>query len=672
MKASLVSATSLIALLVFEGEPARAGVTLSSTAVQNYGDVLVTQPSTAFTDTATETGGGPADTVTWATATSPFSGGGQSSKGASGTTVTSSFTFTPTATGTTTQTVKVSSNGTGAGTATLTLTGTGVAPVQSISVTNSNGAGGGVTGTGNLGAVLVTPAKTYSASAIITVTNIGNGDLASGGGSNTLNNLNGTIGSSGSSVFSGTGGTFNIEDSKATGTPVTSKAYTYNFTPTATGALTATVVTTFTNGATGGTNLANTVTTTLSGTGVAPVAGVSSTASAGYVLVTSSATATVTVSNTGNGNLSGVAHSISNLNGTLGSSGGSGFSGTGTAVSLTDTTSTTYNYVYTPTIVGSSSLAVVSTFSNGTTATNAAGSLTTTLIGTGVAPINSVTSTTAYVRIGTTSTGTDTVSITNIGNGNLAPGSGTTSNLNGTISTALGSGFSTTTTTTTVSLTNAGASTLGFNYSYAPISRSTTSSTVTLSFINGSTAKNNAAQTITATVAAQGVGPTFQSKNGATIDTPVAQAKGATITTGPTLSFYVANNATRTLALTLSNITTDPNGGNASLTNLTIESFTFAGANASDFSTTLTPGTVITEGSSIIMPITVSSGTLTGLLNSTLTIFTDESVGLGGVGDTFTYQLTALIPEPASFAVMGAGLAGLAFVRRRRNKQPTA
>jgi hypothetical protein len=57
----------------------------------------------------------------------------------------------------------------------------------------------------------------------------------------------------------------------------------------------------------------------------------------------------------------------------------------------------------------------------------------------------------------------------------------------------------------------------------------------------------------------------------------------------------------------------------------------------------------------------------TGLLNSTLTIFTDEGAANGGTGDTFSFALTAsAVPEPASMAIVGAGLAGLAGLRRRR------
>jgi len=660
-----------------------APVLNSVTGNVNAGYVLVTQSTTAAVTVSNSgngnlansnlTAAGKSATLsnlngTLGTASSGGFSGGTSVSLTDSSSTTYNYVFKPTGTGTATTTVvdSFSNGGTNnaASSATTTLAGTGVAPVQSVAISNTGTLGGGVAATGSVGNVLVGS----SVSAIVTVTDIGNGDLATGGGTNTINNLNGSAGSASNSVFVGTGGTFNIKDASGGSSSSTTAAYTYNFTPTATGAQTATVITAFTNGATGGTNLANTVTSALSGTGVAPVANVSGSASAGYVLVTQSAAASVTVSNSGNGNLSGLG-TISNLRGSVGAASGSGFSGAGgtlaigTAAGLTDTTSTTYSYVYTPTTRGAASTTVVSTFVNGNGVTNSAGTLSTTLLGTGVAPVNSVTATpTALVRIGTTGAGAATVSISNIGNGNLS-GAGTISNLNGTVSNALGTGFSTSS-GTTVGLADAASTTLG--YTYTPLSHATSSTTATISFSNGNTAGTNTAQTITASVSAQGVGPTYQSKIGATVDTPTAVAHGATASTGPTISFFVASKSTQTLYLNLGNITTDPNGGNASLTNLSIESFTFAGANAAAFSSTFTPGSVITEGGSILLPITVSSGALTGLLNSSLTIFTDESVGLGGTGDTFTYELAALIPEPASFAVIGAGLAGLACARRRR------
>ena len=79
---------------------------------------------------------------------------------------------------------------------------------------------------------------------------------------------------------------------------------------------------------------------------------------------------------------------------------------------------------------------------------------------------------------------------------------------------------------------------------------------------------------------------------------------------------------------------------------------------------------IIAEGGHLVIPITVVTAGI-GALNSTLTIFTDESMGLGGVGDTFTYALTAFsVPEPTSIMILGVGLAGLAKLRKQRRPIP--
>jgi hypothetical protein len=401
--------------------------------------------------------------------------------------------------------------------------------------------------------------------------------------------------------------------------------------------------------------------TTLTGTGVAPVLGASGSASAGYVLVGQSANASVTITNTGDGNKSGLG-TISNLRGSIGSVATSTFAGSASSISLGDTASSTYSYVYTPTTRGASSTSVVSTFSNGGTS-NVATSATASLIGTGVAPVNAVASSSAtFVRIGTTATAT--VSISNVGDGNLS-GAGTISNLRGSVGTSLGSGFTASISNPiSVSLADSVSTTLGFTYT--PVSHGSASSTVTFSLANGNTSGSNAAQTVTASVSATGVGPQYQSTFG-TVNTPTAGASGAVSgATPPTISFgSVGINTKYTTYLNISNITTDANGGNAALTNLTLNSYTLSGVDASKFSVSLTPGTVVSKGGSVLIPIAVQ-GTSLGALSSTLTIFTDQGVALGGTGDTFTYNLTAVIPEPASMAVLGAGLAGLAFMRRRR------
>ena len=790
----------MLAILVFEGSAANAGtITLSPSATTyNFGYELVTVPSAAYSVTATLATGAVGNVLTWGSATGLFSGGGVAATITSGSTVTkaTAFTFTPTITGVGAAS-KVTISGTSSTTKYLTLTGTGVAPIEAITVANNGRTAAGATlASGNLGYVLVND-PTYSSSVTLTVSNAGNGNLATAtiSGGLTLNNLNGTVGGASNSVFVGTGGTLGLNDTNFGAGATTTKTFVYNFAPTTSGVQTATVVTTLANGSGAndlagtatGRNLAGNVTTTLTATGVAPVVSVTSTASAGYVLLNQSKTAALTVTNTGNGNLSQTTSSVggqlvSNLNGTLGGASTSGFSGTAAVVSLADGKSQTVSYVYTPTVRGASSVTVSSPFTDGNagntsgtvtstligtgvapvvsvastisagyvlvtqsksvgltvtntgdgnragfttagynligtiggasasgfsgTATavnlgdtasqtityvytptvrgtnsttvsspftdgnagNASGTVSSTLIGTGVAPIASVSSAvTVYGRLGAAGTATASIAIQNTGNGNLA-GTGTAFNLNGTITApTLGSQFGVISNPGTISLVDSGTSTVSL--SYTPLSaRGNSTSIATISFTDGNSNGTNSSQTVSTTVAGYSVGPTYQSKWNSVVDTPTAQAKGATLTSGPTLSMTVAVKSSQTYYLNLSNITVDANGGNASLTDLTIESFSFAGANAGSFSSSFTPGTVINEGGSILLPITVTGGSANGWLNSSLTIFTDESVGLAGQGDTFTYTLVAYVPEPASLAALGAGLAGLAWARRRRRK----
>jgi hypothetical protein len=325
-------------------------------------------------------------------------------------------------------------------------------------------------------------------------------------------------------------------------------------------------------------------------------------------------------------------------------------------------------------VVGSSSALVVETLSNGSTnGQNLASNQTTTLTGTGVAPIESVSNSVVYGRIGSGATATGALTIANVGNGNLA-GTATADKLNGSITAFSSNSLSgvassiSLASNATGSTSSTATSTVGYTYTPGS-SRGATSTSVSIAFSNGNSGGTNLSQSVAATLTGSAVGPTYASTlAGHGVDTPAvngtghtAGAAGATINFG-TVSYKVAS----TLFLDLGNVTTDANGGNPSLTNLTIDSYSISGANAAAFSVS-SISSVITEGGMLVVPITVTSNIAYSSLTSSLTIFTDEGTGFGGYGENFTYALTALsVPEPTSLAVLGAGLAGLAGFRRRK------
>ena len=415
----------------------------------------------------------------------------------------------------------------------------------------------------------------------------------------------------------------------------------------------------------------------------------SSISQAGYVLVGQSSAVTLSVSNTGNAYLAASNRATNNatynLNGSV-TGGNSVFVGTAASISLQDSnytgtggqTSASYAYTFKPTVTGAASTAVTTTFTNGFNNTNGGGSVTSVLSGTGVAPVQSVAPTSpTYVRVGTT--GTPSVVVGNIGNGNLA-GTGTAFNLNGSVTNALGTGFASTN-SGSISLASNATSTTGstatstLGYTYTPTARgAAVTSAVTLAFTNGNSNGTNLSQSVAATLTGVGVGPVYASATsiaGGSVTTNTPTVKGTLGAAGPagaTISFgTLGYKQSDTIYLELQNTTTDSAAG-ALLTDLTIDKYSITGANASSVSvSSLTNGAVITEGGMLLVPITVVGAAGSGVLNSSLTIFTDESVALGGSGDSFTYALTAIdVPEPATLAVLGAGLAGLASFRRRR------
>jgi hypothetical protein len=530
------------------------------------------------------------------------------------------------------------------------VVGTGVAPVQTVVPSNTN-----------LGYLLV---GSQTATATVTQSNVGNGNLAGSGG---IYNLNGSIGNALGGGYTGTNGTtVSLQDSNIT---ATSSTFNYTFAPTVTGQSTTIVTSAFTNGNQDGTNTAQSVLTTITGTGVAPIASISA-GTNGYVLVGSSNTAGVTVQDTGNGNLAGTGGGF-NLNGSVSATTGSNYNGNAgpTSFSLQDAnasggaTTGNYSYTFAPTIIGTSSTVVSATFANGGGNTNSAGSASVTVTGTGVAPIQSVAVNNAGGTGGTANTGnlgyflvggqsgTATVTQSNVGDGNLA-GTGYPYNLRGSVSNVEDSGFSGGTGGQHIYLQDSnattGATTSTFTYTFAPTVTGTATTVVTSAFRNGSDDQTNNSQTVTTTLTATGVAP-IQTVSGtstlARFVSPIyggpsmANAGSATVTVTNTGNGNLAGTGTAynlntgSIGLLSGGSVFSPSGSNASSLSLTDSS------NAS-LSYLYTP--TARGNNSATVAIAFSNGSNDGT-NASQTV--DQTISGTGVGPKYK---STLVENPSS------------------------
>ena len=390
------------------------------------------------------------------------------------------------------------------------------------------------------------------------------------------------------------------------------------------------------------------------------------TLSFGYVLLNTSGGTTATLTETVTNK------TVSKNTVTFGSIATTPFSGTQSIVTLSNTTGSSVTakniYNFSPTVTG--------TYTNSVKIIGSAGSTTLTvgLQGTAVAPVQSTTvSAFGAVRIGTTAT-LAAITVSNIGNGDLASNTLSAAQLQGTLGAASSSVFTGGTHTFSLNdshYTGTGTATTSaaYTYTYAPTAHTTSdSATVVASFTNGSNAGTNASQTATLTISGSGVGPEYESNINGTTYTNSTAIGSSTITAGTISTGAYKTGATSTVQITLANISTD--AGSASLTDLTLDSFTLSGANASDFSVVgFTTGTQIAEAGSVTVTLDFSGPTV-GAYTADLSFTTDQGVALGAAGTVFNYVLSANIPEPATIITLGAGLAGLAFARRRR-KQAT-
>jgi cyclophilin family peptidyl-prolyl cis-trans isomerase len=354
----------------------------------------------------------------------------------------------------------------------------------------------------------------------------------------------------------------------------------------------------------------------------------------GSVLVGSQGNKTLTVSNTGvqGSELTGT---FPGASGVFDSAGNLAYGplGSGQAASQ--------EYTYAPTTRESNAQDI--------NVTSNAGNMKVTLSGTGVAPIQSVINTAAdagLVRIGTT--GTASITIKNIGDGNLS-GVGDDSNLKGTV--AAGSG-SFTGTGGSISLSDNAQQV--FDYIYTPTAHASDSITIATNFSNGSTDGKNIAEIVNTDLSGQGVGPKYSS----------VPAPDSTLDFGS-----VAQEDLTSLFLEITNASTDANGDNTELTDLTILDAEITGADAGLFSIVgLTNGTVLHEGESLNLEIAYNGTGDHGDRTALLTISTDEGAALGVAENSFTYDIKAsLAPEPSTLVMLAMGglfIGGLTWRRR--------
>ena len=385
--------------------------------------------------------------------------------------------------------------------------------------------------------------------------------------------------------------------------------------------------------------------------GVAPQA--SNTGATVYQLANSntSTSATFTLKNVGDGNLAGADNGtnfLSNLRGSSTQSLGTGWTGTAASpTNLTDSSSQTSTFVYRAQATRQTNTTTITTsLTNGSTdGFNKSQTLTTTLTGITVAPVQSVTggNTTIYVLPGASSTAT--FKIANVGDGSFV-----NTTLDGTLTTTVtgiglaGSVSSPTNFGLADGATGPAATTLTQTMTYTgqAVRGSSAAATITANFANGGTLGNNASGTATVTVTGRTVAPV---QSTTATNTTIYALPGQAGTTQGT--FIIKNTGDGSLAgATLAGTLTTTNGSGFSGTVTSPTTIGLHDGVTGAAATTLTQTLTYTGGAS--KGATSTSSVVASFTNGN----SNNSNTAQSVTQTFTGQTVAPI---ASTSTTGTG-----------------